>query len=79
MLVNIKLRVLKNGEKLFSQTKKKLNLDGPDGFQKYCHAKVFQKRIIQQGIVEENLMILRESPSHLQENLKYNLSVVDKK
>ena len=28
------------------------NLDGPDGFQKYRHTKIFQKRITQQNLVE---------------------------
>ena len=36
--------------------------------------KIFQKRINQQGLVEEDLLWSEES-SHLQENLKYNLSV----
>ena len=39
--------------------------------------KIFQKRNTQQGIVEENIL-WSESPSHLQENLNYNLSVVQK-
>ena len=40
--------------------------------------KIFQKRITQQGIVEEDLLWFGGA-SHLQENLNYNLSVVDKK
>ena len=40
--------------------------------------KVFGKRITLQDIVEEDLL-WSQGPSHLQENLSYNLSVVDKK
>ena len=40
--------------------------------------KIFQKRITQQGIVEEDLL-WSGGPSHLQENLNYNLPMVDKK
>ena len=78
MLVNIKPWVLKNGENLFSRTKRN-NLDGPDSFQKYWHAKLFQNRITQQGIVEEDLLWSGGGGSHFQENLNYDLSVVDKK
>ena len=39
---------------------------------------IFQKRITQQGIVVEDLKWSGE-PSHFQENLNYNSSVVDKK
>ena len=35
---------------------KKFNLDHLDGFQKYWHAKIFQKRITQLGIMEEDLL-----------------------
>ena len=35
---------------------KKFDLHGLYGFQMYWHAKIFQKRITQQGLVEENLL-----------------------
>ena len=42
--------------------------------------KIFQKRITQQGIVEEDLLWSgMGGASHLREILNYNLSVVDKK
>ena len=41
--------------------------------------KFFQKRITQQGIVEEDFLWSAVGASHLQENLNYNSSVVDKK
>ena len=40
--------------------------------------KIFQKRIIQRGIVEEDLL-WSGGPSHLQGNFNYNLLVDDKK
>ena len=40
--------------------------------------KIFHKRITQIGI-EEMYLLWFEGPSHLQENLNYNLLVVDKK
>ena len=59
--------------KVVFSDKKKFNLDNIDGFQKYWHAKIFLKRITQQGIVEEDHLWFEE-PSHHQENVNYNLS-----
>ena len=73
MLVNIK-----PWRKVVFSDEKKFNLDNRDDFQNYLHAKNLQKRINQQGIVEEDLLSSTRL-SHLQENLNYNLSVVDKK
>ena len=42
------------------------------------HKENFQKRITQQGIVEEGIL-WSVGPFHLQKNLNYSLSVVDKK
>ena len=42
--------------KVVFSDEKKFNLDGPDGFQKYWHAKIFQKRITQKGKVNEDLL-----------------------
>ena len=42
--------------KVVFSDEKKFNLDSPDGFQKYWHTKIFQKRITQQGIVEKVLL-----------------------
>ena len=60
--------------------KNKFSLDGPDGFQKYGLAKNFPEEnnsTRQSG--EGSLMIYGMGASHLQENLNYHLSVVDKK
>ena len=46
----------KERRKLVFADKKKFNLNGLDGFQKYWLAKKFQKRITQQGIAEEDLL-----------------------
>ena len=35
---------------------KKFNLDRPDGFQKYWHAKDFPKENYSKGIIEEDLL-----------------------
>ena len=68
----------KEWRKVLCSDEKKFNLDGSDGFQKYWHAKNSQKRITQQGIVEEDLLWSGGGgASHLQEN--YNLSGVEKK
>ena len=40
----------KEWRKVVFSGEKKFNLDGPDDCQKYWHAKVFQKRTIQQGM-----------------------------
>ena len=49
---------------------KKYNLDGPHGFQKYWRQNIFQKRITQKSILEEEFF---------KKKLIYNLPVVDKK
>ena len=41
--------------------------------------KTSQKRIPQQGIVKEDLLWSGGGVSHFEENLNYNLSLVDKK
>ena len=46
----------KESRKVVFSNEKKFNFDGPDGFQKYWHAKNFQKRITQQGIVKEDIL-----------------------
>ena len=57
----------KEWRKIVFSGEKKFNLDGPDCFQKYWHAKNFPEDIVIWG------------SSHFQENLKYNWSVVNKK
>ena len=42
--------------KVVFSDEKKFNLDGPDGLLKYWQAKIFPKRITQQGMVEEDLL-----------------------
>ena len=71
----------KEWRKVVFLDEKKFNLDCPDGFRKYWHEKIFQKRITQQGIVKEDLLWsgVGVGASDLQENLNYNLSEVDKK
>ena len=66
--------MLKNGEKKF-------NLDDPDGFQKYWHAKKKKKKIPEENYStrhREGGFLMIWGPSHLQENLNYSFSVVDK-
>ena len=46
----------KEWQKVVFSAEKKYNLDGSDDFEKYWHAKKFQLRITQQGIVEEDLL-----------------------
>ena len=46
----------KEWQKVVFSDKKRCNLRGSDGFQKYWHAKNFQKRITQQGKVEKYLL-----------------------
>ena len=61
--------------------KKKFNLDGPDSFQKYLHAEIFpEENYSTRNIWGGSFMMKSEGgASHLQENLNYNLSVVNKK
>ena len=70
----------KEWQKVVFSDKKKFNLDGADGFQKYWHAKNFPvENYSSRPSGGGSLMILRGGgSSHLQENLNYNLSVVDK-
>ena len=56
MLVSIKPRVLKNGEKLFSRTKRNSNYSVQMAFRSTGTQKIFLERITQQGIVEEDLL-----------------------
>ena len=56
MLINIKPWVLKNGKKLFSQTKRNSILTVRIVFRSTGTPKIFQKKITQQGIVEEDLL-----------------------
>ena len=58
---------------------KNLNLDGPDGFQKYCQAKNFPEENYTTRHSGGGSLMIWEGPSHLQENFNYNLSVVEKK
>ena len=44
-----------------------------------AHKKFSKREFTQQGIVEEDLLWSGKGASHLQENLKYILSVVDQK
>ena len=46
----------KEWRKVAFSDESKFNLDCPDGFQKYWHVKIFQKRITQQGIAERDLL-----------------------
>ena len=65
--------------KVVFSDKNKFNLDGPDGFQKYWHIKkIPEENYLTRPSGGGSLMIW-VGPSHLQENLNYNLSVVDKK
>ena len=60
--------------------KKKFNLNGPNGFHKYWQVKNFPEENYSTRHSEGgSLMIGGGGASHLQENLNYNLSVVDKK
>ena len=44
-----------------------------------CTQKIFQMRIAQQGIAEEDYLCSGGGAFNLQANLNYNLSVIDKK
>ena len=74
---------VKEWRKIAFFDKKKYNLDGLDGFQKYCHAKYFpEENYSARHSGEGSLMIWGGGGgglSHIQENLNYNLSVVGNK
>ena len=76
MLVNTQPWVLKNDEK-FSRRKSNSIYTAQMAFRSIGKQKIFQKRITQQGIVEEDIK-WSGGLFYLQENLTFNLSVVDK-
>ena len=70
----------KEWRKVILVGEKKFNFDCTDDFRNAGtqKKKKIQERITQQGIMVEDLLQPRGA-SHLQKNLNYNLSVVDKK
>ena len=68
----------KERRKIVFSDKKKFNLDCSGGFQKYCHVKNFLQENYSTRHSERGSLLIW-GPSHLQENLNYNLSVVNKK
>ena len=67
--------------KSFFLDEKKFNLDGSDGFQKYWQAKNFPEENYSTRHSGGGFLISwwGGGASHLQVNLNYNLSLVDKK
>ena len=66
--------------KVVFSDKKKFNLDSPGSFQEFWLIKKFPEENYSTGIGGgRSLMIWGWGDSHLQENLDYNLSGVDKK
>ena len=70
----------KEWRKVVFSDEKEFNLNGPDDFQKYCYAKKFPEENYSTRHTERRISYdLSGRPSHLQENLDYNLSVAVKK
>ena len=59
--------------------KKKFNLDSQNGFHKYWHVKNFPEENYSTRHSEGGSLMIWVGYSHIQENLNYNLSLVDKK
>ena len=72
---------VKEWRKVVFSVEMEFDLDGSDGFQKYWHAKYFpEENYSTRHSGGGSLMIgCWGGFSHLQENLNYNLSVIDKK
>ena len=67
----------KEWRKIVFSDEKKFNLDSPDGFQKYWHPKNFAEVNHSTGYSGGGSLMIW-GLSHFQENLNYNLSVVNK-
>ena len=68
----------KEWQKVFLD-KKKFNLNSLNDFQKYWHAKYFPEENCSTRHSGRESLRIGGRASHLQENLNYNFSVVDKK